>query len=169
MGNENKKDGVDTILQQWHQEKPELDLSAMAIIGRLKRCEALMQPLLDKVFSQHNLSFWEFDVLATLLRSGKPYCLAPTALFSTLMITSGTMTHRMTQLEKKGLIERVANETDARSKLVKLSPSGFNLINKAVDDHVKNELEILSTLPSQQQTQLNDSLKTLLILLEQLQ
>lgn len=125
-----------------------------------------MQPQLDKVFERHNLGFWEFDVLATLLRSGKPYCLAPTQLFSTLMVTSGTMTHRMTQLEKRGLIERIPNEHDARSKLVKLSETGFEIINKAVDEHVANELEILSSLNNQQQMQLNQSLKQLLLLLE---
>ena len=125
-----------------------------------------MQPQLDKVFERHNLGFWEFDVLATLLRSGKPYCLAPTQLFSTLMVTSGTMTHRMTQLEKRGLIERIANEHDARSKLVKLSETGFEIINKAVDEHVTNELEILSSLNNQQQMQLDQSLKQLLLMLE---
>lgn len=159
-------DGIDAILEQWRAEKPELELSAMAIIGRLKRCEALMQPQLEKVFSQHGLSFWEFDVLATLLRSGAPYCLAPTELFSALMVTSGTMTHRMSQLEKKGLIERFINENDARSKLVKLSASGFEIINKAVDEHVENERNILSSLNDEQQQQLDLSLNQLLILLE---
>ncbi|WP_283787119.1 MarR family winged helix-turn-helix transcriptional regulator [Bermanella sp. WJH001] len=166
MTNTHKLDGIDAIVAQWQAEKPLLDLSAMAIIGRLKKCHALMQPQLDKVFERHNLGFWEFDVLATLLRSGKPYCLAPTQLFSTLMVTSGTMTHRMTQLEKRGLIERIPNEHDARSKLVKLSETGFDIINKAVDEHVANELEILSSLNNQQQMQLDQSLKQLLLLLE---
>jgi DNA-binding MarR family transcriptional regulator len=159
-------DGIDTILAQWQKEKPDLDLSAMAIIGRLKRCHALMLPQLDKVFKRHDLSFWEFDVLATLLRSGPPYCLAPTELFSTLMVTSGTMTHRMTQLEKKELIERVANEHDARSKLVKLSKKGEAMISLAVDEHVENELDILSSLDQATQKKLDQSLKTLLITLE---
>ncbi|MGR6872963.1 MarR family winged helix-turn-helix transcriptional regulator [Pseudomonas sp. HK3] len=159
-------DGVDAILAQWRVEKPELELSAMGIIGRLKRCEALMQPQLGKVFTQHDLSFWEFDVLATLLRSGTPYCLAPTELFAALMVTSGTMTHRMNQLEKKGLVERLVNKNDARGKLVKLSAKGFKIINKAVDEHVENETNILSSLNNKQQKQLDDSLKELLLLLE---
>lgn len=165
MKNTNTPDSVDDIINQWNQEKPGLDLSAMEIIGRLKKCEALMQPKLEVAFKPFGLCFWEFDVLATLLRSGTPYCMAPTALFSSLMITSGTMTHRMTQLEKKGLIERVSNEADARSKLVKLSESGYTIINSAVEAHVANELDILSSLDSQQQLKLNDSLRTLLSIL----
>jgi len=82
------------------------------------------------------------------------------------MVTSGTMTHRMTQLEKKELIERVANEHDARSKLVKLSKKGEAMISLAVDEHVENELDILSSLDQDTQKKLDQSLKTLLITLE---
>jgi DNA-binding MarR family transcriptional regulator len=42
-------------------------------------------------------------MLATLRRAGEPFVLSPTQLFSTLMITSGTMTHRLKALEKRGL------------------------------------------------------------------
>jgi len=159
-------DAVDQILEQWKKEKPQLELESMAIIGRLKRCAALIQPQLDNLYAEFELSFWEFDVLATLLRSGGNYCLTPTELFSSLMITSGTMTHRMTQLEKKGWIVRVNNEQDARSKLVQLSSEGFNLINQAIEKHVENENRILKPLNDQQKKQLNNSLKALLNLLE---
>lgn len=160
------KDAIDAIVNQWEKEKPGLNLSAMATIGRLKRCSALIQPKLDKVFTKFGLSFWEFDVLATLQRSGAPYCLAPTELFSTLMITSGTMTHRLNQLEKKGLIERISNDSDGRSKLVKLSKAGFEIIDQAVEVHVANEESILQSLTQEQKKQLNDSLKILLDILE---
>ena len=139
MSKQKSPDAVDLILLQWQVERPDLDLSAMGLIGRLKRSAALMQPKLDACFSDFGLSFWEFDVLATLCRSGAPYCLSPTALFSTLMISSGTMTHRMSQLEKRGLIERKVNQKDARSKLVQLTPEGLSLISQAVEAHVENE------------------------------
>lgn len=166
MTKTHKKDAIDTIISQWNKEKPGLDLDPMATIGRLKRCAALMQPRLEAVFEQFGLSYWEFDMLATLQRSGAPYCLAPTELFSSLMVTSGTMTHRMTQLEKKGWIERVANKHDARSKLVKLSDEGLKLIDQAVETHVNNEANILQPLTPEERQQLDQSLKTLLALLE---
>jgi DNA-binding MarR family transcriptional regulator len=159
-------DAVDRIMEQWKAEKPRLDLSAMALIGRLKRCSALITPRLDRVFSKYELSGWEFDVLATLRRAGAPYCLAPTLLFNTLMVSSGTMTHRLIQLEKKALIKRVADKKDARSKLVQLTHSGFQLIDKAVDEHVQNELDMLSALGHEDTAKLNEGLVVLLKLLE---
>ncbi|ABC30327.1 Transcriptional regulator [Hahella chejuensis KCTC 2396] len=159
-------DAVDKILQQWNVERPDLDVTPMGSIGRLKRCAALMQRRLDATFSQFDMTGWEFDVLATLRRSGKPYCLAPTALFSTLMITSGAMTHRLQRLEASGLIERTANKEDARSKLVQLTPKGLELIDRAVDAHVQNEHNILQPLNPEERQQLDECMRRLLRLLE---
>jgi DNA-binding MarR family transcriptional regulator len=159
-------DSVDRILQQWTREKPGIELSAMETIGRLKRCAALINPKLTDVFAEFSLSRWEFDVLATLRRSGAPYCLTPTELFSTLMITSGTMTHRMMQLEKKGWIQRLANEQDARSRLIQLTDSGLAVIDAALPAHVRNETSILDGLTKEDRKHLNLGLKALLAALE---
>lgn len=86
-------------------------------IGRLKRCALLLEPRIEAAFVRHDLVRWEFDMLATLCRAGEPFMLSPTQLFSTLMITSGTMTHRLKALEKRGFIRRLPNPEDARSML----------------------------------------------------
>lgn len=166
MTSEKAIDAVDRMRVQWASERPDLELDSMEIIGRLKRCAALVQPKLADTFAEFGLNLWEFDVLATLRRSGEPYCLAPTELFSMLMVTSGTMTHRMTQLEKRGLIERLANPEDARSKLVQLTQQGFELIDRAVTAHVENEDQILSNLNASQLGALNKGLRDLLAELE---
>jgi len=159
-------DAVDAILAQWNRERPDLDTRAMATIGRLKRCAALIQRELENTFADYDLTMWEFDVLATLRRAGAPYCLAPTELFSTLMITSGTMTHRMKKLETRGLIERLANPNDARSMLVQLTESGLELIDRAIEAHVKNEERILAPLKQDDQERLDEGLAKLLAILE---
>lgn len=119
-------DKVDLILEQWAREMPALDVGPMGVIGRLNRCAALMRRRLDAKFEEFGLSNWEFDVLATLRRSGAPHQLAPTALFSQLMVTSGTMTHRLQRLEAQGWVSRAPNPADARSLLVQLSPAGLS-------------------------------------------
>jgi DNA-binding MarR family transcriptional regulator len=159
-------DAVDKILGQWARERPDLDASPMGPIGRLRRCSALMQRRLEETFSQFGLSAWEFDVLATLRRSGAPYCLAPTALFSTLMVTSGTMTHRMRGLETRALVQRLPNPEDARSVWVQLTPSGLALIDQAVEAHIENERQILSELSAAELSTLDRSLALLLVRLE---
>lgn len=159
-------DAVDAILGQWQQERPDLDSSAMGPIGRLKRCAALLQRRLDATFAAFDMTGWEFDVLATLRRSGKPYCLAPTALFSAMMVTSGTMTHRLQRLEANGRIERIPNSNDGRSMLVQLTPAGLALIDRAVEAHVANAQANLSLLPPDALQCLDRGLSELLLVLE---
>lgn len=159
-------DEVDRILEQWQKERPDLDVSPMGPIGRIKRCSTLLERLLESRFSAFDLNLWEFDMLATLRRSGSPYRLSPTELFSTLMITSGTMTHRLKKLEQRNLIERINNQDDARSTLVQLTDHGLELINRAVDAHVENERLILSVLNLNEIESLNSCLSALLQSLE---
>lgn len=159
-------DAVASILQQWQRERPDLDASPMGIIGRLGRCTALLRGRLDETFAHFGLSNWEFDVLATLRRAGSPYCLAPTTLFRTLMITSGTMTRQLQQLEGRALISRLPNPDDARSQLVQLTANGLALIDEAVTAHVANEHAILAPLSAAQREQLEQGLIQLLSILE---
>lgn len=161
-----KPDAVDAILAQWHRERPDLDVSPMGPIGRLGRCAALLQRKLEDTFATFGITAGDFDVLASLRRSGQPFRLAPTALFSTLMVTSGTMTHRLQRLEGNGLVQRVANPADARSLLVELTAPGLALIDRAVKAHVDNELAILSLIPSTAVAALDAQLATLLAALE---
>lgn len=159
-------DAVDKILAQWARERPDLDASPMGPIGRLRRCSALLQRRLEDCFARFDLSAWEFDVLATLRRSGAPYRLAPTALFSALMVSSGTMTHRMRGLEARELVQRLPNPEDARSVLVQLTPPGLALIDRAVQAHIENERGILAALSTAELAVLDRSLARLLARLE---
>jgi DNA-binding MarR family transcriptional regulator len=159
-------DAVDAILDQWRRERPDLDVSAMGTIGRIKRCAALLQRELERCFAEFGMTRWEFDVLATLRRSGAPYCLAPTALFSSLMISSGTMTHRLKGLESRGFVKRVASREDARSMLVQLTPAGLKLIDRAVEAHVTNEQRLLASIKSADLAALDARLALLLAALE---
>ncbi|HLD64943.1 MAG TPA: MarR family transcriptional regulator [Pseudomonas sp.] len=166
MADERRADAVDTILEQWRRERPDLDVSPMGTIGRIKRCSALLQRELDRVFAAYGLTAWEFDVLATLRRSGAPHCLAPTTLFSSLMITSGTMTRQLQQLTAAGLVSRMANPNDARSLLVQLTPVGLELIDRAVGAHVANEARILASITAADRAVLDVRLSELLAVLE---
>ena len=151
-------DPVATILQQWRRERPDLDVTPMGPVGRLRRSAVQVQKRLDTVFARHQLASWEFDLLATLRRSGEPYRLAPTVLFSLLMLTSGAMTRQLQQLEKRGLIQRQINPADARSVLVQLSAEGLALIDSAVGEHVDNLHRLTSTLDATELAQLDSLL-----------
>lgn len=167
MDAESPTDAIDLIISQWRAERPDLDVAAMATIGRMKRCTELLRRRLEETFAEFGITLWEFDVLATLRRAGAPYCLAPTALFSSLMVTSGTMTHRLQRLEGSGLISRMPNVDDARSILVQLTPQGMALIDRAVEAHVENERRILAPLKKADRAALDLSLIKLLRVLEE--
>lgn len=156
-------DHVDMILNQWHQAMPELDPSPMAVIGRMGRLDKLMTDELNQLFRQFGLNFGEFDVLATLRRSGEPYRLTPGQLLETLMLTSGAMTNRLDKLEQRQLIQRMPDPDDRRAVQVQLTEQGLELISKAVVAHVENEKRMLSALSADEQQQLAGLLKKLLL------
>ena len=167
MDKSSQADAVDRILEQWKRERPDLDCSPMGPIGRLKRCALLLEPRVESAFIRHDLVGWEFDMLATLRRPGSPFILSPTQLFSTLMITSGTMTHRLKALEKRGFITRLPDPDDARSLLVALTEAGRERIDEAVESHVENERQLLAGLSTEQRQQLDRALKVFMRLLEE--
>lgn len=154
-------DHVDEIVEQWARERPEVDVSAMAVIGRINRLEKVIRPRLDAVFAQHDLESWEFDVLATLLRNGEPHQLTPGQLLESMMVTSGAMTNRIDRLEQRGLVERAKSPSDGRQVLVALTREGLKKVDAALVDHAANERAIVDALTSEQCDQLVDLLRRL--------
>ncbi|WYX00855.1 MarR family transcriptional regulator [Proteus vulgaris] len=159
-------DRIDRITEQWQRERPDLDISPMGLIGRLGNITLHLSREMEKVFSQFGLNTSSFDVLATLRRAGNPYTLSPGEMLSTLMVTSGTMTNRIDQLEKAGWVIRKVNPEDGRSFLISLTPQGLELINQVIEAHVNNQKRLVAGLSQQEQQALNELLKVFLNSLE---
>lgn len=155
-------DQVDNILSQWHRERPDLDVAAMGTLGRIKRLQQHLMRGMEKTWARYGLNGASFDVLATLRRSGPPYALSPGELMESTMVTSGTMTHRIDQLQKTGLIDRVKNPDDGRGFLISLSPEGHRLIDEAVAAHVQTQTELAAVLTDEQRNQLDELLRAFL-------
>ena len=148
-------DDIDRIVTQWNRERPDLDVTPMALIGRLGRLREKIVREQEKVFARFGLNSAGFDVLATLRRNGAPYALSPGALMDSMMITSGTVTNRIDQLEKAGLVSRAPNPDDRRSMIVALTPKGLKLIDEAVTAHVENQHRIVGPLSPEERSALN--------------
>ncbi|MER8504844.1 MarR family transcriptional regulator [Mesorhizobium sp. M0904] len=150
-------------IEQWKKERPDLDVSPMAVLGRLNEAASLIaRERLAPLFASYGLQSGEFDVLATLRRCGPPYALTPTALYEATMVTSGAMTNRLDRLEKSGLIKRGPHPDDRRGIIVQLTGKGLALIDEAVTAHVANEHQILSGLARPEQTMLARLLEKLI-------
>ncbi|MBO9453549.1 MarR family transcriptional regulator [Tropicibacter sp. R16_0] len=149
---------IEEIRAQWAKQRPDIDTEPMGVIGRVVRLSALFSEEMSKTFARHGLTAASFDVLATLLRSGPPHALSPNQLLATMMVTSGTMTNRIDQLEKDGLVERVQNPQDKRSVHVKLTASGIRKIDAAVSDHVVVQKRLVEALSELDRSELNNIL-----------
>ena len=143
-------------VSQWAREMPEVDTSAMEIVGRLSELWlSIDRDHLAPMMRGFGLQGGEFDVIATLRRAGPPYALTPTQLYEAAMMSSGGMTARLDRLEKSGLIRRSPNPEDRRGTLVSLTDAGHALIEKALPAHAANELRLLDGLTPDERTQLS--------------
>jgi DNA-binding MarR family transcriptional regulator len=158
-------DAVDRITAQWRTERPDLDSSPMEVIGRITRASVLIQRELERVFALHGLAGGDFDVLATLRRSGTP--VTPGELSRSTMVTTGGMTKRLDRLESLGLIRRQPDPNDRRGRLIALTDVGRALCDRAVEAHLENEERLLAELPVAKREQLAALLRELLIALDE--
>ncbi|CAN7412928.1 MarR family winged helix-turn-helix transcriptional regulator [Rhizobium sp. LjRoot254] len=161
-----EQDHVDRLRGQWARELPDLNTEPMAILGRAMRITNMVRPSIEATFAGFDLDRGEFDVIATLRRSGTPYRLAPTDMYTSLMISSGGLTHRLDRLEKAGLIRREKSPHDGRSMLVALTDRGITLSEEAFRVDMASELTFLEVLDSAEREQLAGLLRKLILAAE---
>lgn len=151
-------DHIEARRSQWQRELPDLDTIGMAILGRARWITLRARKPIEAVFERYQLDTGEFDVLSTLLRSGAPYRLRPTELYTQLMISSGGLTDRLARLERAALIRRVPSPSDARSLLVELTQQGRLRTERAFREDMAVEAELLAGLSISERNQLAELL-----------
>ncbi|MFF1820008.1 MarR family winged helix-turn-helix transcriptional regulator [Kribbella sp. NPDC058245] len=155
-------DHVDQILEQWAEQRPDVDASPMAVIGRLKRLAQLTDNELRRNYARHDLDSASFDVLATLRRSNSEHTLTPAGLMRSSMVTSGAITQRLDRLEARGLVSRKPSDTDGRGVQVTLTAEGLRLIDAVLPTHLETEERLLAALSKSERVRLADTLRALL-------
>ncbi|MEU1601101.1 MarR family transcriptional regulator [Streptomyces sp. NPDC005708] len=152
-------DHIDHVLEQWGTERPDLDVSPTAVIGRVSQLARLIDAELRRTFSAHGLDSASFDVLASLRRSGPPYRLTPTELMRSSMVTSGAITQRLDRLEARSLVIRTSNTSDNRSRYVALTDEGRALVDRVLPDHLDTEQRLLAGLTGPRRRELAGTLR----------
>ncbi|MFF4185721.1 MarR family winged helix-turn-helix transcriptional regulator [Streptomyces sp. NPDC001691] len=156
-------DAVDAITAQWAAVRPDLDTVPMAVYGRIYRIARAMGDRMEKEYATFGIGRGEFDVLATLRRSGDPYTLSPRQLSATLMLTTGGMTGRLDKLEKAGLLRRSPDPHDRRGLRVSLTEKGLSLVDASVTAGLAAQTSVLaSALSPAEADQLSGLLRKLL-------
>jgi DNA-binding MarR family transcriptional regulator len=131
-----EKDAVDELLEQWREERPELDVSALAIAVRIEMLAKLMKRSTAENLSRVGLKTWEYDVLSGLRRQGPPFELPTTQLAKESLLTSGAMTTRIDHLEERGLVRRQPDPNDRRGVRVSLTERGVAIIDDAIQSRL---------------------------------
>ena len=152
---------------QWRAERPEIDTSPMGVIARLHRIADALRGELLTLYREHGLGEGEFDILATLRRSGAPFELPPSELAQQTMVTTGAVSKRLDRLETAGLVTRRENLEDARGRVVALTPQGRDTINRAYEAHMQNEARLLDHFSAAEREQLQSLLRSWSLKLEQ--
>lgn len=147
-------DHVDAVLAQWKLQRPDLDASPMAVIGRLSIAARHVDDHLGANFARHHLDSATFDVLATLRRAGAPYALSPKDLSRSAMVTSSAIAQRLNKMEAQGLVIREPHSEDGRGKRVRLTATGLAAIEDILPAHLAAEQELLAPLSAAERTQL---------------
>ena len=156
------RDEVDDLVDQWHAERPDLDVAPLEVLSRLSRLARHLDRARRAAFAAHGLETWEFDVLSALRRQGPPYQLSRGALLHATLVTWGTMTNRIDRLAAAGLVSRRKDARDKRGVLVALTERGREVTDATLDGLLERERELLDGLEPAQRHQLAGLLRVLL-------
>ncbi len=140
-------DPVDKLLQQWAQERPELDCSSLSVVVRVIYLAKVFRQSTEQALAGLDLKLWEYDVLSALRRQGPPFQLPATGLARASLLTSGAMTNRIDRLEARGLVVRATDPADRRGVNVRLTSRGRELTDAAIEARLQSanrQLEALS-------------------------
>lgn len=156
-----RDDEVDLLIDAWSRRLPDVDLTPLDVMSRLRRVSNRLARLRASAFSGAGLAVWEFDVLAALRREEAPHELSPAQLIEATMIGSGAMTNRLDNLSRRGLVERRPNPRDRRSVLVRLTADGATHADDAMRRLAEREAEALRGLTHEEEATLARLLRRL--------
>ena len=75
-----KRDVVDDILDQWSEERPELNKASLGVVIRVISLNRAFLRQAAEALEPLDLEVFEYDVLSALRRQGRPYALPATGL-----------------------------------------------------------------------------------------
>ena len=149
-----KNDAIDDILEQWSEERPELNTASLGVVIRVMSLYRAFVRQADKALEPLDLELFEYDVLSALRRQGKPYALTATQLAKATGLSTGAMTNRIDKLEERTLVRRQRDKSDRRGVIVSLTTTGKRTIDDAIKLRLDAADESLRSISSKEQQQL---------------
>lgn len=156
-----ENDRVAYLVEQWRTQRPDLDPSPMAIIGRMRRISDDFTTALIENYRRFGIGEGEFDVLCALRRAGEPFALPQGEIAEHTMVTAGATSKRVDRLVDAELAARTPDAEDGRGRVVSLTPRGRELIDEIYPVHLAKEETLLAPLDADERAQLEQLLRKL--------
>ena len=156
------RDEVDSLVEAWQRERPDLDVSPMQVLSRVTRLARHLDKVRGAAFGASGLESWEFDVLAALRRAGPEHRLSPGQLLKETMVTSGTMTNRVDRLAARGLRHPGTESGGSPGRAGRTDRCRATAVDSAFGDLMTAEQQILADLDPAHRDAITVALRELL-------
>ena len=164
---EAQKDHVDRFLESIRDELPHLDLTVEGIVDRINGLSRRIKRMMEETLNERSLTWGEWKVLG-LLRRSPGHRRSPGYLAVHAELSSGAMTNRLDRLEAAGLIRRLPDPNDRRGVVVELTDAGSQAYDDSTAAQASKEALIASALTAKEKDELNNLLRRLMLVAEQL-
>jgi len=158
-----ERDFTDRVIEEWGAARPDLDTSTTEVVARILRLASYLQTELEQGATEAELSTkGDFDTLAALRRQTPRPELSPTQLAEAALITTGGMTSRLDRLEDAALVERLADPSDRRALVIRLTNEGRDLVDQILESNLERQDYLLAALDPDERAALAQLLRRLL-------
>ena len=139
-----ERDRVDRVIDAWRRERPDIDVSSIAVFTRALLIGRHLQKARDRALHELGTDTPTLEVLATLRRAGAPYRLRTSEVEVATSVTAGAISQRLDRLEARGFVRRRRDAGDKRVIHVSLTKKGRKLIDDVVAGLMAREERLLA-------------------------
>jgi DNA-binding MarR family transcriptional regulator len=141
--------GRDMVQGLWAGARPDLDTSAMEVIGPLKRIQRLLEEALEPIYVDAPLTSAELDICIRLRHDESPTIARQLA--DQMRHSRAAISKTLNRLEARGFVRREPSPNDKRAALIRLTPEGEAVTDRLFPRQLAREVELLEGLGDDRQ------------------
>ena len=153
---------LEALQKRWEQLRPDVDGSAMPVLGRLGLVAAYRERAYAGVLAPFGLSLVDAHTLQLLRVLGPGAAACPSELVRFPFGSRAGMTRALDRLEAKGLVQRSAHAEDRRRVSVLLTPHGEAVSDAFREKELAFQNQALHGLSDRERRALSRTLDTLI-------